>query len=176
MEVCAVVVTYNRKEILQECVNAILNQTVKVAKLIIVDNNSTDGTEEFLEEKGIRNIPDIEYMKLPQNIGGAGGFYEGMKKAAAYKPDWVWIMDDDVIPKENALEELLNAQKNIEGKISFLASAVRGLHDEAMNVPKLSKKQFMSYTDCKGNFCVFADQYKGNRKMWIPMEGILYMG
>ena len=42
----AVVVTYNRKALLQECIDAILNQTVSVEKLILIDNNSTDGTEE----------------------------------------------------------------------------------------------------------------------------------
>lgn len=43
----AVVVTYNRKKLLEECVNAVLKQSYPVDKLIIIDNNSTDGTEAF---------------------------------------------------------------------------------------------------------------------------------
>ena len=143
----AVVVTYNRKVLLQECVDAILAQTVAIEKLILIDNNSTDGTEEFLKEKGYLDNPVIEYIKLPENIGGAGGFHEGMKKAREYQPDWVWIMDDDTVPTPTCLEELLNARKVIKGKVSFLASAVRGMNHEAMNVPKLSRKQFSKYTD-----------------------------
>ena len=146
-KVQAVVVTYNRKDLLKECIDAILKQTAPVDKLILVDNNSTDGTEEFLTERGYLSNPVIEYMKLPENIGGAGGFYEGMKQAREYAPDWVWIMDDDTIPTETCLEELLKARDHIDGKISFLASSVRGIHGEAMNVPKIARNQFSEYTD-----------------------------
>ena len=143
----AVVVTYNRKVLLQECIEAILKQSVSVEKLILIDNNSTDGTPEFLRENGYMSNPVIEYIKLDKNIGGAGGFHEGMKKAREYQPDWVWIMDDDTVPTETCLEELLNASEQIKGKVSFLASAVRGMNNEAMNVPKIARNQFSKYTD-----------------------------
>lgn len=143
----AVVVTYNRKNLLKECIDAILMQSVKVEKLIIVDNNSTDGTEEYLRGNGYLNNETIEYLKLDENIGGAGGFHEGMKKAREYQPDWVWIMDDDTVPTETCLEGLLNANEIINGKVSFLASSVRGMSNEAMNVPKIARKQFSKYTD-----------------------------
>lgn len=143
----AVVVTYNRKVLLQECIEAILKQSVSVEKLILIDNNSTDGTPEFLRENGYMSNPVIEYIKLDKNIGGAGGFHEGMKKAREYQPDWVWIMDDDTVPTETCLEELLNASEQINGKVSFLASAVRGMNNEAMNVPKIARNQFSKYTD-----------------------------
>lgn len=143
----AVIVTYNRKETLTECIDAILKQTAKVDKLIIIDNNSTDGTKEYLKAKGYFQIKEIEYHRLKQNTGGAGGFYTGMKIAREHQPDWVWIMDDDVLPTETCLEQLLEARDHIQSKISFLASSVRGLNGEAMNVPKLTRKQATSYTD-----------------------------
>ncbi|MCD7883710.1 MAG: glycosyltransferase family 2 protein [Lachnospiraceae bacterium] len=147
IRVQAVVVTYNRKELLTECIDAILAQTVPVEKLILIDNNSTDGTEDYLRKKKYLDNSVIKYIRLPENIGGAGGFHEGMKVAREDEPDWVWIMDDDVLPTETCLEELLHAREVIDGKVSFLASAVRGSNDEAMNVPKINRKQFMSYTD-----------------------------
>lgn len=145
--VCAVVVTYNRKEMLMQCIDAILLQTVKVEKLIIVDNNSTDGTEELLKNNKYLDITCICYQKLPENIGGAGGFHEGMKIARSMNADWVWIMDDDVIPEKECLEELLKANKEVCEEVSFFASAIRNMNGEAMNVPKLSRKQFTKYTD-----------------------------
>lgn len=149
VSVYAVIVTYNRKALLAECLDSVLNQTYKVSKTIIVNNNSTDGTVDFLKERGYLDNPSIELLNLPQNIGGAGGFYEGMKYARdnANQPDFIWIMDDDTIPTQNCLEELVIANDNIDEEVSFLASSVRGLNNEAMNVPKIARKQFSKYTD-----------------------------
>lgn len=146
-KVNAVVVTYNRKELLMECLDSILNQTYEVERIVVIDNNSNDDTKATLIEKGYIGNPRIEYHYLSKNIGGAGGFNVGMKHANAHRPDWVWIMDDDTIPTETCLEELLKAEEKIDDEVSFLASSVRGMNGEAMNVPKINKKQFTSYTD-----------------------------
>lgn len=188
VRVHAVVVTYNRKELLQECINAILAQTTPVEKLILIDNNSTDGTYEFLEEQHYFENKIIEYKKLPENIGGAGGFYEGMKLARSYSPDWIWIMDDDTVPTETCLEELLKAKKIIKGKVSFLASAVRGMNGEAMNVPKISRKQFSKYTDwyryldhgiaqiVKATFVSLLINTKATKKCGLPWKEFFLWG
>lgn len=147
IKVCAVVVTYNRKDILLQCLTAILQQTIKIEKLVIVDNNSTDGTEKLLEEQGYFDNKVICYQKLMENTGGAGGFHEGMKIARSMNPDWVWIMDDDVIPERNCLEELLKADAITREEVSFYASAIRNADGMAMNVPKLNRKQFTKYID-----------------------------
>lgn len=138
MKVSVVVVTYNRKKLLKECVNAILNQTFKINKLIIIDNNSTDNTYSELENSGIINNKLVKYVKLEKNIGGAGGFHEGMKIAYEEKSDWVWIMDDDTIPNKDCLENLIKSLNVInDRKISFLASAIYGENGETMNVPQI---------------------------------------
>lgn len=146
-KVYAVVVTRNRKELLLECIDAILNQSVAVQKTIVVDNASTDGTEASLDSNGYLRRQDIKYIYLSENMGGAGGFFEGMKRARAEAPDWIWVMDDDTCPTCNCLEELLNASDIIREKVSFLASSVRGINGEAMNVPKIAREQFNIYYD-----------------------------
>lgn len=147
MNIKAVVVTFNRKDLLLECVEAIMNQTYEVSSLIIIDNNSTDGTYELLLSKNILDNDKVLYNKLDKNIGGAGGFYEGIKLASKDDTDWIWIMDDDTIPTKNALEELVKASKLIKGKTSFLASTVYGMEGETMNVPTISlEKEDNGYT------------------------------
>ncbi len=120
--VCAVVVTYNRKELLRECLEALRGQTRRVDHILVVDNASTDGTEEMLRAE----FPEVEVLRLPENQGGAGGFHEGMKRAHGMGFDWLWLMDDDTIPREDALEELLLAAERAEGvlghKPDFLSS------------------------------------------------------
>lgn len=138
MKIDAVVVTYNRKELLIECIEAILSQSYKIDKLILIDNASTDGTKEELEKRRIIDNSIVCYKRLDTNIGGAGGFYEGIKVARNDDADWIWIMDDDTIPSETCLEELIKSLDIINGKIGFLASTVYGVDNECMNVPQIS--------------------------------------
>ena len=145
--VCAVVVTYNRKDLLIRCIEAVLSQSAAISNLVVVDNACTDGTEDLIKKQGFLDNPIIIYKRMETNTGGAGGFHEGMKIAHSLKPDWVWIMDDDVIPEKDCLEQLLNAEKIIKRDVSFLASAIRNAEGKAMNVPKLDRRQFTKYTD-----------------------------
>lgn len=141
--VFAVIVTYNRLELLKQCIEAVLNQTYKSLDVVIVDNASTDGTEEYI--KGLRN-KRIIYINTGKNVGGAGGFHRGIKEAYLKGAKWVWIMDDDVIPKEDALEKLMDALKIVKPhKTSFLASCVYSPSGEAMNTPGVDLRSKNGY-------------------------------
>lgn len=100
-KVIAVVVTYNRRQLLSQCINALRNQTRKIDKILVINNGSTDNTEEWLKHQA-----DVEFV-TQKNVGGAGGFYTGIKTAFEKKYSWIWMMDDDGYPKEDALEMLL---------------------------------------------------------------------
>jgi len=115
LRIAAVVVTYNRKELLKECLQALLNQTRPLDEIIVIDNASTDGTDQMIYSE----FPAVTYVRLPENIGGSGGFHEGMKLAYEKGYDWIWIMDDDAIAKEDSVEKLLSfiAGYKDQGKI-----------------------------------------------------------
>ena len=118
--ICAVVVTFNRKALLEECLAALLSQTRPLDEIIVTDNASTDGTEDIIRTR----FADITYVRLAENIGGAGGFHEGMKLAFEKGHDWIWVMDDDAIPMADALEKLTNCPMMPEDEVYALASAV----------------------------------------------------
>ena len=105
--VCAVVVTHNRRAMLQRCLWALAGQTAPLARVMVVDNASSDGTADMVASE----FPDVEVVQLAQNVGGAGGFHEGMKRAEGF--DWVWLMDDDTMPSSDALAELLRAGSEV---------------------------------------------------------------
>ena len=88
MKICAVVVTYNRLELLKLTIEKLLGQNRKLDEVIIINNASTDGTKEFLESLGDK----ITYVSLEKNLGGAGGFSEGIRKAYENGHDYFWIM------------------------------------------------------------------------------------
>lgn len=99
--VLAIIVTYNRLECLKECIAALDKQTYKNFDLVVVNNGSTDGTKDYLKEL-------TDFIIINQtNLGGAGGFYAGMKYGFEHGYEWVWLMDDDGVPAPNQLEELL---------------------------------------------------------------------
>jgi len=103
--VCAVVVTFRRAALLQECLHALKSQTRPPERILVVDNASGDDTLEILA----REFPSVEVLPLPENVGGAGGFHAGMKHAYEAGFDWLWLMDDDGRPAPDCLQLLLDA-------------------------------------------------------------------
>lgn len=105
--VCAVVVTYNRKELLLRNIRSIQKQTIR-PDILIYDNASTDGTIEYLRDNGILDTQGISIFKGKKNSGGAGGFCNGEKEAYKRKYDYIWLMDDDgYCLNEKTLENLI---------------------------------------------------------------------
>ncbi|WP_251423727.1 glycosyltransferase family 2 protein [Veillonella agrestimuris] len=155
--IAAIVVTYNRKQLLLENVNALLQQTIKdKVTIVIIDNNSTDGTHEslmpFIENQS------ITYINTGENLGGAGGFQFGMKYAVEQGFDFVWIMDDDCIPQNTSAEELLKAYHSVNGKCGFLSSKVLWKDKSicTMNVPRATMYKNVTDFDSPMVPCVMA--------------------
>ena len=103
-----VIVTYNRLECLkknQECINHLMIPENLACRVYIIDNASTDGTKEWLDEC-IDARTTIIHMK--ENVGGSGGFSKGVELASK-ENEYVWGMDDDAYPTQEALCELYNS-------------------------------------------------------------------
>lgn len=103
-----VVVTYNRKTLLERCLDALLSQTRAPDAILVVDNASTDGTRELLAAHAQAERSTIRVLTLPENRGGAGGFEAGLREAVARGAEYTWVMDDDALPERDALEKLLH--------------------------------------------------------------------
>ena len=106
MKITAVIVTYNRVELLRKSVAHLLAQSRKPDSILIVDNASSDETEAFCCEL-MKERKEIEYLRLLENTGGAGGFYTGIKVAIKRGADYIWGMDDDAFAQREALEKIV---------------------------------------------------------------------
>ncbi len=104
--IAAVVVTYNRSQLLEECVQGLLRQSRALDAIYVIDNNSQDGTQELMLRLA-REHSKIQYVRLDSNTGGAGGFAHGLALAHQAGYSWYWLMDDDVEAYGSALEGLL---------------------------------------------------------------------
>jgi GT2 family glycosyltransferase len=132
--VVAVVVAYNRRELLIEAMAALAAQTRKLDAIVVIDNASDDGSG----EAALKALPSIDLLRLETNTGGAGGFAAGIAHAlAAHTPDWVWLMDDDTIAEPTAIEELLAGAKSLPD-VTVAGSRVvwHDGQDHPMNTPR----------------------------------------
>ncbi|MFT4234688.1 MAG: glycosyltransferase family 2 protein [Microbacterium sp.] len=119
--VTAVVVSFNRRELLSRGIDALRAQTRPPDRIIVVDNGSIDGTRDDLRARATNG--EIVLIEASQNLGGAGGFERGIAWALELGCDWAWLMDDDAIPEQDCLERLLDAASHLEAP-SFLAPLV----------------------------------------------------
>ncbi len=145
-KIAAVVVTYNRLPLLKECVKRILAQTVG-CDVLIINNASTDGTEEWL---AANDGGRVFHFRSSQNLGGAGGFNAGLRRAVESGYEYIWLMDDDCFPQSDALEKLCEASRALDGNFGWISSAVLWVDGSPcrMNMPKL--RRFCAKPDISG--------------------------
>jgi GT2 family glycosyltransferase len=179
MKIIAVIVTYNRLELLKKCISAVNDQTKKPDCIIVINNGSTDGTEKWLAEQ-----PVTTYTQ--KNEGGAGGFSSGINWAYRNDADWIWLMDDDTIPQPKALEELLHALNELDpqqDKVGFLSSSVLwtdgNIHEmnrtyQLKDKKKLAKLSLTSNSDLPliqfGTFVSMFLSAKAVEKVGLPIK------
>jgi glycosyltransferase involved in cell wall biosynthesis len=104
-KVGVVILTFNRLDLLKITLCKVLSQTHSSLEILVVDNCSSDGTQEYLS-----SVENITKLFLSYNSGPAGGFYEGVKYFSENtNVDYLWLMDDDFFPFNSCLEELIDA-------------------------------------------------------------------
>lgn len=150
--VVAVVVTYNRCELLKKCIEGIYSQEGASCDLILIDNASTDGTSEYI--KSLINREDFIYMRMDSNLGCAESTKRGMKEAVLRGYRYIWIMDDDVFPHDNTLSVLLEKDKRLDGKWGMMSSIAYWTDGSLCkaNIQKKGVFSFLKEVDYKKEF------------------------
>ena len=131
--VVAVVVAFDRRDLLAQALTAVLGQTRAPDEVVVLDNASSDGSAAMVAE---RFGPAVDLVVLERNTGGAGGFALGMARALeVHDADAVWVLDDDTVPEPGALAALVRAW---QGGAALAASRVRWTdgRDHPMNTPR----------------------------------------
>lgn len=129
--VCAVLVTYNRIECLKKVIKGLEQQTHPISRIFVFNNASTDETLEYLLDNHFKQVVDSsELGKLDEqdtkivfnskeNLGGSGGFAKAIGYAENFNYDYIWIMDDDVLPESNCLELLLKTMRETGTQVAL---------------------------------------------------------
>ena len=130
--ILALIVTHNRLDCLKKCIKSINSQSLKPTKLLIIDNDSSDGTREYLLKNNIFNIHS-------KNNGSAGGWNLGIKYAVDNNYKFIWMMDDDGYPDFNSLELLYNNFTTTHSSLSSLVLDSKNYKKLAIPLPILNK-------------------------------------
>jgi rhamnopyranosyl-N-acetylglucosaminyl-diphospho-decaprenol beta-1,3/1,4-galactofuranosyltransferase len=136
-----VVVTYNRRALLLEALTAIESQTRVPDAVIVIDNASSDASAAAVRSEH----PKVQLVEMARNLGGAGGFAAGIDAAMTEGADLIWLMDDDTVPRPEALAELLHARdRRPHERPVVVASRVEWTNGapHPMNTPR--RKPFVS--------------------------------
>jgi len=173
--VIAIVVTWNRQELLRRCLTALEAQTTAIGAIFVIDNACTDGTLEMLRSE----FPDVRIRTMDKNTGGAGGWAEGLRIAQQEDWDFAWLMDDDAWASPDALGELLEGYADIQPKPTFVCSRVVDETNETINSPALlaldsgvSWDRYLSSGRLPLNACSFVSALipmKESRRVGIPL-------
>ncbi|WP_353948976.1 glycosyltransferase family 2 protein [Sporolactobacillus sp. Y61] len=159
-KICAVVVTFNRLDLLKICLNALKKQTRILDEILIIDNHSTDGTTEFLKETYSED-QKVEILYLKDNLGGAGGFETGIRHAYQENFDWLWVMDDDAEPESTCLEALLKYNSRSIGLLAPViinkkSKKVQNYHHKRLN-DSLTKDIYISNDEIRSHSIIELD-------------------
>jgi rhamnopyranosyl-N-acetylglucosaminyl-diphospho-decaprenol beta-1,3/1,4-galactofuranosyltransferase len=110
-------------------------QTRRPDVVVVVDNASADGSQDMIRTR----FPDVHLVTLTRNTGGAGGFSAGLAEAVdVHQADLVWAMDDDTIPSETTLAQLLASYAAYGPGLGLVASRVVWIdgRDQPRNIPR----------------------------------------
>jgi len=118
--VSVVVVNYNRKDMLADCIDSVLSQTRPPERVIVVDNGSTDGSVAMVRENYGGRVLLVE---LAENSGFAGGNNAGMEHVDT---EWAALLNNDAVADPRWLEKLLNSAAGCDGVGMATSTILRG--------------------------------------------------
>lgn len=104
--VSVIVLNYNAGELLLNCIESIKKSAYKNLEIIVVDNISTDKSQEICKEK----YPDIKLIQNDENFGYCEGNNIGIRKAVG---DFIMILNPDTIIEPNSINELIFAHEKL---------------------------------------------------------------
>lgn len=131
--VSAVVLAYSREKILPELVEALRNQSRKPDEIIVINQGSIPAIASWLAEQH-----DLTVI-TQKNLGSAGGFNKGIVESIERGHGWTWIFDDDAVPSQTALEELIKCPYFKQPETVFLGSRIIDRHGKTYMSPRGSK-------------------------------------
>ena len=118
--VSVIVVNWNRRELLQACLQSLANQTHEAFEIIVVDNGSSDGSAELVEDLSRTCRMPLRLVRNQENRGFCAANNQGFSLAQG---DYVALLNNDAEADPGWLKALEEAGKS-PGNIGMVASKI----------------------------------------------------
>jgi len=119
-KVIVLILSYNGKHLLEESISSYLQNNYQNFKVIVIDNGSTDGTKEWVEQY----FPSVKVLRTDINLKYSGGFNFGLNYAFnEEKADYVLISNNDIKADSKVIEELVKVAE-MDESIGFVTGKV----------------------------------------------------
>ncbi|KQS95222.1 glycosyltransferase family 2 protein [Chryseobacterium sp. Leaf394] len=102
-----IIVTYNAMKWAERCFSSLRHSSVPL-DCIVVDNGSTDGSQDFITE----NYPEVSFIQSPENLGFGKANNIGIEKAYKNGADFFYLMNQDAWLFEDSMQKLLDVFEN----------------------------------------------------------------
>ena len=103
--VAAVVINYNGQEVTLQAVRSLRQMTYPAFDLVVVDNGSTDGSQEALT----RAFPELLQERVEVNQGSSSGYDHGLRWAVERGYDYILLLNNDIEVEPDMLTRLVEA-------------------------------------------------------------------
>jgi GT2 family glycosyltransferase len=99
----AVVLNYNCRDRLEQCLRSLENSTYPISRIIVADNGSTDGSITMVKDQ----FPRVVLVENGFNLGAPAGRNRGISKALLLQTDYIYTLDNDLTIAPDAIEKLI---------------------------------------------------------------------
>ena len=109
-----IIVTYNAMKWAERCFSSLRKSSTPL-QVIVVDNGSTDGTQEFIKS----NFPEVKLIQSPENLGFGKANNLGIELAYKNGADFFYLMNQDAWIYEDTVQKLINFYENYHNKVEI---------------------------------------------------------
>lgn len=147
MKVSVVTPNYNGKDFLYAYFESLIKNSNEIGEVIIVDNGSNDGSQEFIRNYREKVDFPIVLIENSQNLGFAEAVNQGISKA---RYDYIFSLNNDTVVEKSAILELLNLL-NTDGRIFSVSSKMVQFNNPELIDDAGDDYTLLAYTKKRGN-------------------------
>ena len=137
MEISVIIPTYNRATFIVKTIQSVLNQTIVPEEIIVIDDGSTDQTEDILRDLCLLHPKVLKYIKQ-KNCGVSSARNLGIKEASN---NWLCFLDSDDLWENSKIEEQINFHKENKHILFSYTNELWLFNDKTIKQKKHQQKQ-----------------------------------